>query len=57
MTESGYAIVTDNLSRRFGAKFALDGVSVHIPTGSIYRPDGPQWRGQNHFYSLSAEYD
>jgi ABC-2 type transport system ATP-binding protein len=49
MTEPGYAIVTDNLSRRFGSKLALDGVSVHIPTGSIYGLMGPNGAGKTTF--------
>jgi ABC-2 type transport system ATP-binding protein len=49
MIDPGYAIVTDNLSRRFGAKCALDGVSAHIPTGSIYGLMGPNGAGKTTF--------
>jgi ABC-2 type transport system ATP-binding protein len=49
MMEPGYAIVTDNLSRRFGAKVALNEVSVHIPVGSIYGLMGPNGAGKTTF--------
>jgi ABC-2 type transport system ATP-binding protein len=41
-----YAIVSHNLTKRFGRKAALDAVSVHVPAGSIYGLIGPNGAGK-----------
>ena len=33
---SNYAIVTHNLSKRYGQKYAVDHVEMHVPLGCIY---------------------
>ncbi len=49
MTESGYAIATQSLSKRFGRKVALNQVSAKVPTGSIYGLMGPNGAGKTTF--------
>jgi len=46
---NGYAVVTQSLSRRFGRKMALDGVSARVPLGSIYGLMGPNGAGKTTF--------
>ena len=49
MGENGYAISTENLTMRFGRKYALDGVNARIPKGSIYGLLGPNGAGKTTF--------
>ena len=49
MSDSGYAVVTNRLTKRFGKKLALDGVSAHIPVGSVYGMMGPNGVGKTTF--------
>jgi ABC-2 type transport system ATP-binding protein len=46
MIEREFAVVTDRLTKRFGRKTALDGVSVHVPVGSVYGIMGPNGVGK-----------
>jgi ABC-2 type transport system ATP-binding protein len=46
MSENGYAIVTQSLSKRFGRRLALEGVSAHVPRGTIYGLMGPNGAGK-----------
>jgi len=41
MSENGYAVVSQRLTKRFGRKVALDCVDIHVPLGSIYGLVGP----------------
>ena len=43
------AILTENLTRRFGRLRALDGVSAHVPRGAIYGLMGPNGAGKTTF--------
>ena len=49
MSDNGYAVVTDRLTRRFGKTLALDGVSAHIPVGSVFGLMGPNGVGKTTF--------
>ena len=49
MSENGYAITTQSLTRRFGRKVALDGVTAHVPKGAIYGLMGPNGAGKTTF--------
>jgi len=49
VSDNGYAVVTDHLTRRFGKKLALDGVSAHIPVGSVFGLMGPNGVGKTTF--------
>jgi ABC-2 type transport system ATP-binding protein len=49
VSDSGYAVVTNRLTKRFGKKLALDGVSAHIPVGSVYGMMGPNGVGKTTF--------
>ena len=49
MSENGYAITTDSLTKRFGRLNALEDVSAHIPTGAIYGLMGPNGAGKTTF--------
>ena len=49
MSENGYAITTDSLTKRFGRLRALDGVSARVPTGAIYGLMGPNGAGKTTF--------
>ncbi len=49
MSDNGYAVVTDGLTKRFGKKLALDGVSAHIPVGSVFGLMGPNGVGKTTF--------
>ncbi len=44
-----YAIISHDLTKRFGRKAALDAVSVHVPVGSIYGLIGPNGAGKTTF--------
>ncbi len=46
MSEHEFAVATDRLTKRFGRKTALDEVSVHVPTGSVYGLMGPNGVGK-----------
>lgn len=43
---SNVAIELDGLTKRFGARTAVDGVSLKIPTGSVYGLVGPNGAGK-----------
>ena len=49
MSENGYAITTDSMTKRFGRLKALEDVSAHIPTGAIYGLMGPNGAGKTTF--------
>ncbi len=49
MSENGFAITTDSLTKRFGRLRALDQVSAHVPRGSIYGLMGPNGAGKTTF--------
>jgi ABC-2 type transport system ATP-binding protein len=49
VSDNGYAVVTDRLTKRFGKKLALDGVSAHIPVGSVFGLMGPNGVGKTTF--------
>jgi len=49
MSENGYAITTDSLTKRFGRFRALDAVSARVPAGSIYGLMGPNGAGKTTF--------
>ncbi len=49
MSENGYAITTDSLTKRFGRLNALEDVSAHIPSGAIYGLMGPNGAGKTTF--------
>jgi ABC-2 type transport system ATP-binding protein len=52
MSENGYAIATQSLTKRFGRKFALNDVNARVPTGSIYGLLGPNGAGKTTFVRL-----
>ena len=41
-----YAIDTDNLTRRYGRREAIHGLSVQVPTGSVFALVGPNGAGK-----------
>ncbi|MHB1355888.1 MAG: ABC transporter ATP-binding protein [Anaerolineae bacterium] len=43
---NAYAIITEGLSRDFGAMHALDGLTMRVPTGSIFGFLGPNGAGK-----------
>jgi len=49
MSENEHAISSDSLTKRFGRLRALDGVSAHVPRGSIYGLMGPNGAGKTTF--------
>jgi len=49
VSENEFAVVTDHLTKRFGRKAALDGVSLRIPTGSVFGLMGPNGVGKTTF--------
>jgi ABC-2 type transport system ATP-binding protein len=49
MNEARYAVVSDQLTKRFGRKTALDSVSVQVPIGSVYGLIGPNGAGKTTF--------
>jgi ABC-2 type transport system ATP-binding protein len=49
MSDTGLAILTENLTRRFGRLKALDGVNAHVPRGAIYGLMGPNGAGKTTF--------
>ncbi len=49
MSDNGFAIQTHSLTKRFGRVRALDDVSAHVPTGSIYGLMGPNGAGKTTF--------
>ena len=49
MSENGYAITSDSLTKRFGRLAALEDVSAHVPRGSIYGLMGPNGAGKTTF--------
>jgi len=49
MSENGYAITTESLTKRFGRLKALNEVSAHVPRGSIYGLMGPNGAGKTTF--------
>ncbi len=46
MSNMGYAIHTEKLSRSFGAVKAVDGLSINVPTGSVFGFLGPNGSGK-----------
>jgi ABC-2 type transport system ATP-binding protein len=49
MSDTSLAILTENLTRRFGRLRALDGVNAHVPRGAIYGLMGPNGAGKTTF--------
>jgi ABC-2 type transport system ATP-binding protein len=49
MSQTSYAVVSDQLTKRFGRKAALDSVSIHVPVGSVYGLIGPNGAGKTTF--------
>jgi ABC-2 type transport system ATP-binding protein len=49
-----YAIRLNNVIKRFGAKSAVSGVSLKIPTGSVYGLIGPNGAGKTTTFSMMA---
>ncbi len=49
MGDNGYAITTENLTMRFGRKYALREINARVPTGSIYGLLGPNGAGKTTF--------
>mgnify|MGYP005839896369 CR=1 FL=1 len=49
VAEEGFAIVTEELTRRYGRKLAVDRVSARVPKGSIYGLMGPNGAGKTTF--------
>jgi len=49
MSENGFAITTQSLTKRFGRKVALNQVSARVPVGSIYGLMGPNGAGKTTF--------
>ena len=49
MSGNGYAILTQSLSKRFGRRLALEGVSAHVLRGTIYGLMGPNGAGKTTF--------
>jgi ABC-2 type transport system ATP-binding protein len=52
MSENGYAITTQSLSKRFGRRWAVDEVSAKVPRGAIYGLMGPNGAGKTTFIRL-----
>jgi len=52
VSENGYAITTQSLSKQFGRRLAVDGVSAHVPRGAIYGLMGPNGAGKTTFIRL-----
>jgi ABC-2 type transport system ATP-binding protein len=50
--EGGFAIVTKDLTKRFGRVRAVDGANAHIPRGAIYGLMGPNGAGKTTFVRL-----
>ncbi len=46
MTFAGHAIQTEGLTRRYGLITAVDGLNLHVPTGSVYGFLGPNGAGK-----------
>lgn len=42
-----YLLETKTLGKRYGAQWALDGVSVHVPAGAVYGLVGPNGAGKS----------
>ncbi len=49
MSENEFAVTTQGLSKRFGRKVALDGVSLRIPRGTVFGVMGPNGVGKTTF--------
>jgi ABC-2 type transport system ATP-binding protein len=49
MEPQSCAVITNGLTRRFGRKLALNGVSARVPVGSIYGLMGPNGAGKTTF--------
>ena len=47
-TASPLAIEADGLVKKFGEHRAVDGVSLTVPTGSVFGVLGPERRRQDH---------
>jgi ABC-2 type transport system ATP-binding protein len=45
--ESGFAVITDGLTRRFGERVAVDHVSMRVRTGELYGFLGPNGAGKS----------
>jgi ABC-2 type transport system ATP-binding protein len=52
MTDNGFAIETNDLTRRFGRLRALDSVAARVPRGSIYGLMGPNGAGKTTFVRI-----
>lgn len=46
-TSSGHAVMTERLTKRFGTKAAVDGLSLQIPAGTTYGFIGPNGAGKS----------
>jgi ABC-2 type transport system ATP-binding protein len=49
MTASEFAVVSESMTKRFWRKVALNSVSLHVPTGTIYGLMGPNGAGKTTF--------
>lgn len=50
----GFAVEADNLVKKFGSNRAVDGVSLRVPTGSVYGVLGPNGAGKTTTISMLA---
>ncbi len=49
MAANEFAVISESMTKRFGRKVALNGVSLHVPTGTIYGLMGPNGAGKTTF--------
>ena len=52
----GNAITLETVTRRFGPKTAVDGLSLHVPLGSVFGLIGPNGAGKTTTFSMIAGY-